>query len=106
MNMQIKVVDRDGEPDVITWEPDQTLMEALRDSGLPVLASCGGEASCATCHVLIDAEHFARTGPRTEDEMEMLEEAPGFLDDASRLACQVSFGAELAEMRVVLAPEG
>lgn len=50
-------------------------MEALRDNDLPVLASCGGTASCATCHVFLDKEVFDTLGERSEDELELLVEA-------------------------------
>jgi ferredoxin len=65
-NNKLTVIDRGGTTHDLEWEPDQTLMEALRDNDLPVLASCGGTASCATCHVFLDKEVFDTLGERSE----------------------------------------
>ncbi|MFD1213494.1 2Fe-2S iron-sulfur cluster-binding protein [Arthrobacter sp. GCM10027362] len=101
----VTVIDRDGTPKSIGWEPDQTLMEALRDNGLPVLASCGGTASCATCHVFLEPEIFGRLGERSEDELELLAEAEGYRECGSRLSCQIGHDPGLDGLTVTLAPE-
>jgi len=50
--------------------------------------NCGGVCSCATCHVHVAPEDFAKTGAPSEIEGDMLE-----LDDDvseySRLCCQI-----------------
>ncbi|WP_067662099.1 2Fe-2S iron-sulfur cluster-binding protein [Nocardia miyunensis] len=98
-------VDRDGVSHELGWDPDQSLMEALRDNGLPVLASCGGTASCATCHVYLDAEIRTRLGARSDDETELLEETEHFDEATSRLSCQIAQDAALDGITVRLAPE-
>lgn len=42
-------------PDEVTVEtrPGETLLDAARRSGLPMVAACGGEAACTTCRVLV-----------------------------------------------------
>lgn len=102
---EITVIDREGTAQTIEWEPDQTLMEALRDNDLPVLASCGGTASCATCHVFLEPEVFNRLGDRSEDELELLVEAGDYRESGSRLSCQVSHDPGLASVTVTLAAE-
>lgn len=64
------------------------LMEPLTDAGL-VDATCGGAASCGTCHVHFPNKEVA--GEQTEDEGYMLEALADFVEvtDSSRLACQV-----------------
>lgn len=104
-NPNINVIDRAGESHVIEWEDDQSLMEALRDNDLPVLASCGGTESCATCHVYVEKEVFDSLDDRSEDEIELLEEAEGFQADCSRLSCQVPFRPDFLGTTVTLAPE-
>ncbi|MGB0908421.1 MAG: 2Fe-2S iron-sulfur cluster-binding protein [Maricaulaceae bacterium] len=68
--------------------PGTVLMEPLNDAGL-VDATCGGAASCGTCHVHFPSKEAA--GEQTEDEGYMLEALADFVDvtDGSRLACQV-----------------
>lgn len=64
------------------------LMEVLKGSGYPVLATCGGMALCATCHVQVK-EGFDQVGePATDDEWAMLDTLYN-LTDESRLACQI-----------------
>ncbi|PBC51525.1 2Fe-2S iron-sulfur cluster-binding protein [Rhodococcus sp. ACPA1] len=101
----IKVTDRDGNAHTTDWEPGQSLMEALRDNDFPILASCGGNASCATCHVFLPKSVVERLGERSEDELELLEETEDYDPERSRLACQVRQSAELNELDVVIAPE-
>jgi 2Fe-2S ferredoxin len=102
---QLTVVDRVGATHDLEWEPDQTMMEALRDNDLPVLASCGGTASCATCHVFLEQEVFDTLEERSEDELELLVEAEGYRECGSRLSCQVGFSRDLNGATVTLAPE-
>ncbi|WP_430296903.1 2Fe-2S iron-sulfur cluster-binding protein [Sinomonas sp. B1-1] len=105
MNAQITVVDREGRQHSVPWEPDQSLMEALRDNDMPVLASCGGCCSCATCHVFLPDDVMETLGERDGEELELLAETEAFRPGASRLACQVHFAAALAGTTVTLAPE-
>jgi 2Fe-2S ferredoxin len=104
-NNTVTVIDREGASHDLEWEPDQTLMEALRDNDLPVLASCGGTASCATCHVFLEKDVFATLAERSEDELELLVEAEGYQECGSRLSCQLEFSEELNGVTVTLAPE-
>lgn len=105
MSTTITAIDREGTSHTLPWEEDQSLMEVLRDNDLPVLASCGGTASCATCHVFLDDEVFKSLGERGEDEIEILAEAENFRECGSRLSCQVAHRAQLDGITVTLAPE-
>lgn len=106
MPTTITAVDRDGTQHSLVWDEDQTLMETLRDNDLPVLASCGGTASCATCHVYLEEPVAVRLGERSDDEAELLADAEGFRECGSRLSCQIAHDADLDGIRVELAPEG
>ena len=50
MSINITVVDESGEAQEVEWKDNQTLLECLHKNQYPVLATCGGNASCATCH--------------------------------------------------------
>lgn len=89
----------------LEWKPDQTLMEAPRDNDVSVLASCGGTASCATCHVFLAKEVFDTLAERSEDELELLVESEDYQECGSRLSCQLDFSQELNGVTVTLAPE-
>jgi 2Fe-2S ferredoxin len=102
---RIHVIDRDGREHHLEWLPGQSLMEALRDNGLPVLASCGGRAACATCHVFLDANLVKQLGARHQDEQELVEETQAYDPETSRLSCQVHHDVALDGITVHMAPE-
>jgi 2Fe-2S ferredoxin len=54
-----------------------------------IVADCGGELSCATCHVMVDEQWLATMPARSSDEEEMLECTAEMPTPCSRLACQV-----------------
>lgn len=70
-----------------------SLMEVLKASDYPVLATCGGMALCATCHVelLEGGENL----PSVNDaELDMLDTLPSASAN-SRLACQLRIDESL-----------
>ena len=95
---------RDGTDHTIDTPPGATLMEVLRDAGLPIEAICGGQAICSTCHIYVDESWAAKLEPRNDTEQVMVEDSGQFQEN-SRLACQVDFDAELDGIKLTLAPE-
>lgn len=72
-----------------------SLMEGAINNMVPGIdADCGGACACATCHIYVDPEWFAKAGERTEMEVTMLEFAEG-AEASSRLACQIKVSDEL-----------
>jgi len=76
-----------------------SLMDVLRDYGLPIKAECGGACCCATCHVYVDEEWLGRLPPMKEDEEDMLDIAPD-VTEQSRLSCQIVLEPELDGLTV------
>jgi ferredoxin, 2Fe-2S len=97
-------VDREGTEHALEANEGHTMMEILRDAGLPVEAICGGQCICSTCHVYVDPEWMERLKPRADDEQVMVEDT-GHYRDNSRLACQIDYSDGLDGIRVTLAPE-
>ena len=64
-----------------------SLMEILKAYEYPILATCGGMALCATCHVEV-MEGDDALGSATDAELDQLENLPEYYP-TSRLACQV-----------------
>ena len=91
----------DGKEHTVTVDDGVTVMEAGRDAHLGLEGTCGGCLSCATCHVIVDADWYAKTGGPSEDEEDMLDLAFG-LSDTSRLGCQIAMSAELDGLRVTV----
>lgn len=88
--IRLNVTDADGTATELTATPGVPLMNPLRDAGM-VEGTCGGMASCGTCHVYIGEDWSAGTGERTEDEGYMLESLEEVVDilPTSRLSCQI-----------------
>ncbi len=101
---KIYVVDREGTEHELEAELGWSLMEIIREAGLPIEAACGGCCACATCHVYVEPEWFARLPEPEEEEQMMLDEAFE-VKDTSRLSCQIKMTEELDGIRVTLAPE-
>ena len=104
MSINITVVDEDGESREVEWKDNQTLLECLHKNQYPVLATCGGNASCATCHAFFDPEHFEASGERTEEEEDLLEMIDDVANETSRLSCQTEYHEELDGATVTLKP--
>jgi len=64
-----------------------SLMEVLKGEGFPILATCGGMALCATCHVEV-LEGYNELPEAGNEELDMLESLP-VLTPTSRLSCQL-----------------
>ena len=81
---------------------NMNLMELCKSYELPVEGVCGGMAMCASCQVYVHTDqHFVE---RNDDEEAMLDEAY-YVQDNSRLGCQIHLTTDLEGMRVELAPE-
>lgn len=66
-------------------QPGSVLDWADRND-IPLDHACGGFAACSTCHVIVK-QGLETCNPTSDDEEDMLDEAPG-LTRQSRLACQ------------------
>ncbi len=66
-----------------------SLMEFLKGNEYDILATCGGMALCATCHVEV-VEGYENLSPISDDEYAMLDTLPN-ITPTSRLSCQLRF---------------
>lgn len=73
-------------------------MEALKASGYNILATCGGMALCATCHVQVKAG-MDKLAPANDIELDMLDTLFD-ADEDSRLACQLHINEEMDGLSV------
>lgn len=86
---QVKFIEFNGTKHDIAVDDGQTIMEAATSNLVPGIdADCGGECSCATCHVLISAYWQTKLSPRSDTEESMLDLNPDRTDE-SRLSCQI-----------------
>jgi len=103
---QISVTDQDGKNHQLEAKSGTAVMEPLRDADL-IEATCGGAASCGTCHIYLRGDWPQNSGERTEDEGYMLEALEDLVEikDASRLACQIIMSDDLDGLEFDIAPQ-
>lgn len=92
---KVNFVTAGGESEAIEIADGTSVMEGAVMSGVDGIdADCGGELSCATCHVHVDIDWLGRLMPPSDDENDLLEFAVG-RDERSRLSCQIRMSPEL-----------
>ena len=77
----------------------ETLLAALKRSGVPLLAVCGGQASCGTCKVEVAPAWHRRLPLASKVERNLLACLPSCKAD-DRLACQITLTAELDGLEI------
>lgn len=87
--IEIVIEDRSGDQRTVEVPEgiNLSLMEVLKASEYNILATCGGMALCATCHVEV-LKGSEALPPVSDAELDMLDTLPD-ATSASRLACQL-----------------
>lgn len=103
--IKVTVIDREGKAHELDAPTDMSMnmMELCKASELPVEGTCGGMAMCASCHMYIKSDH--ELNEMSEDEENMLDQA-FFVEENSRLGCQIHLKDELDGLVVKLAEVG
>lgn len=103
--IEIQLIDRDGLEHQLEAPTDMNfnLMEIIKSYELPVEGTCGGMALCASCHVYIESDHLLEE--RSDDEEDMLDQA-FYVQENSRLSCQIKLTNAMDKLRVRLARVG
>lgn len=102
--IELTIIDREDTKHTIQVPTDMglNLMEVCKASDLPVQGTCGGMALCSTCHVYVLSPHDL---PEPNDaEEDMLDQA-FFVEENSRLGCQLKISDDMDGLVVKLAPE-
>lgn len=106
-DINIKIKDRDGVIHTIQAPTDMAMniMEVVRTYELApegTIGICGGMAMCASCQCYVLSDH--QLPEMSTDEDLMLAEA-FYVEDNSRLGCQIHITPELEGLEIELAPE-
>jgi 2Fe-2S ferredoxin len=106
-DINIKITDRNGVTHSVVAPTDMAmnLMEVVRSYELAeegTIGICGGMAMCASCQCYVKSDHDLPE--MTDDEDAMLAEA-FYVEENSRLGCQIQMIPELEGLEVELAPE-
>jgi ferredoxin len=79
--------------------PGQRLLDVAWAAREPLEGACEGVMACSTCHVIVDAEDFAKLPSASEEEEDLLDFA-SHVTRTSRLACQIMLTPELEILNV------
>ena len=106
-DVNITIIDRDGVKHQVEAPTDMAmnLMEVVRSYELApegTIGVCGGMAMCASCQCYIKSEHDL---PEIQDDEEAMLSEAFYLEDNSRLGCQIHITPELEGLEIELAPE-
>ncbi|MDP9078004.1 MAG: 2Fe-2S iron-sulfur cluster-binding protein [Bacteroidota bacterium] len=96
--INLTIEDRDGSrrPVEIPEDISLSLMEVLKATDHQILATCGGMALCATCHVQV-VEGPEKYFHPSDQELDLLDTLPDAAYD-SRLACQLRISEDMDGM--------
>lgn len=99
---KVTYVGADGGESVVDGQLGESVMTAATRNGVPgIIGECGGNASCATCHVWVREEFFDVTGEIGDLEEDLLDMGVSERrDGCSRLACQITLTDELDGLTV------
>lgn len=102
--INVTVIDREGVSHELVAPTDMSMniMEVCKAYELPVKGECGGMAMCATCQCYLESD--TDLPEQSDDELDMLDQA-FFVEDNSRLGCQIQISEEIDGIVVRLAPE-
>ena len=80
----------DGAQRVVDANAGESVMAVAVRNGIPgIIGECGGNCSCATCHVYVNDEFAASVGGPKDMEDDLLDLGVADRRDTSRLSCQI-----------------
>jgi 2Fe-2S ferredoxin len=102
---QITYISHAGDARTVNVTEGDSVMEGGVQNGIDgIVAACGGNCQCATCHVYVEEKWLAQLPAIDADEEAMLESTAAPRKPNSRLSCQLKATAKL-EGLVVTTPE-
>lgn len=101
----VTYVSPDGTRDEVEVAEGGSVMGGAVRHGIEgIVAECGGNAMCATCHVYVDEDRLHLLPEMAEEEDALLDSTASERRANSRLSCQISVTAALDGL-VVHLPE-
>ena len=101
----IYVADSGQEQAVDAALGDSVMATAVKNGVPGIIGECGGNASCATCHVWVREEFLPLVGEPGELEEDLLDLGVSDRRPTSRLSCQIPVTPELDGLTVDVPPD-
>lgn len=90
---KVSFTDFDGTTRTLDADVGEKVMQLATRNGVPgIIGECGGVLSCATCHVIVDADQYDEINPMTTLEDQLLDGTAADREPTSRLSCQIVLG--------------
>lgn len=103
---KVVFISSSGDQSVVDATVGNSLMIAATQNGVDgIVAECGGNASCATCHVWVRDQFLSLVGEPEELEEDLLEMAVTERRTGSRLSCQIPVTEEMDGLTVDIPPD-
>jgi ferredoxin, 2Fe-2S len=103
---KVTYVGVDGQENTVEAVDGESVMATAVKNGVPgIIGECGGNASCATCHVWVRDDYLPLVGEPNETEEDLLEMGVSDRREGSRLSCQIAMSPELDGLVVDVAPQ-
>lgn len=102
--IKVIIIDRENNKHELDAPTDMNMniMEVCKSYELPVEGTCGGMAMCASCQCYLESDH--ELAEQSDDELDMLDQA-FFVEENSRLGCQIPITEDIDGIVLRLAPE-
>jgi 2Fe-2S ferredoxin len=95
-----------GDQQIVDGSVGESVMATAVKNGVPgIIGECGGNASCATCHVWVREEFLPLVGGPNDIEDDLLDLGVSERRPSSRLSCQIKLTPELDGLTVDVPPE-
>ncbi|SDM37647.1 2Fe-2S iron-sulfur cluster-binding protein [Nonomuraea jiangxiensis] len=102
---KVVYVSTEGDERVVEAADGETVMSAAVRNGVPgIIGECGGNNSCATCHVWVRGDFADRVGGPGDLEDDLLDLGVEDRRPTSRLGCQVELTGDLDGLVVEVPP--
>ena len=103
---KVTYIGLDGQEYSVEAVEGESVMATAVKNGVPgIIGECGGNASCATCHVWVRDEYVPLVGEPNPTEEDLLEMGVSDRRAGSRLSCQIKMSSELDGLTVDIAPQ-
>ena len=99
--VNVTFIDQDGEEHKVKAKVGDNVMYLAHRHDIDLEGACEASCACCTCHVYVEGGFFDGLPEAKEEEEDMLDLAP-FLQDNSRLGCQIKLTKEMDGITLAL----
>ncbi|XP_002167403.2 ferredoxin-2, mitochondrial [Hydra vulgaris] len=92
--VNVTYIDRDNNHIAVKGKVGDNVLYLAHQNNIDLEGACEASLACSTCHVYVDNDFLDKLDKPLEGEEDMLDMAP-FLQDNSRLGCQIILKKEL-----------